>query len=79
FVFVLSAEAKQKLAPHMAEGNRAKTVAAPANVLVAADTTFYEVLPRTLPHAANARGWFADASDASKLATAHRSAMLQTG
>jgi 3-hydroxypropanoate dehydrogenase len=45
FVFVRSAEAKQRLAPALSAGNRDKTLAAPATVIVAYDSKFFERLP----------------------------------
>jgi 3-hydroxypropanoate dehydrogenase len=45
FVFVRSAEAKQRLAPALSAGNRDKTLAAPATVIVAYDSRFFERLP----------------------------------
>jgi 3-hydroxypropanoate dehydrogenase len=50
FVFVISEEAKTRLLPALAEGNREKTRTAPVTVLVAWDTEFYEHLPRVFPH-----------------------------
>jgi 3-hydroxypropanoate dehydrogenase len=50
FVFVKSAEAKEKLKPHLSEGNKAKTMAAPVCVIVGYDTAFYEQMHRTFPH-----------------------------
>lgn len=44
-VFVTSPEAKAQLAPALSEGNLAKTLAAPATAIVAADMAFYEHLP----------------------------------
>lgn len=57
FVFVRSPEAKAKLGPLLSEGNRAKSLAAPATVIVAYDTEFYEKLPKLFPHV-DARPWF---------------------
>jgi len=57
FVFVKSAEAKERLRPHLAPGNVDKTMAAPATVIVAADYEFYENLPTFFPHA-DARAWY---------------------
>ena len=57
FVFVTSAEGKQKLAPALAEGNLAKTVAAPVTVIVAHDLDFHEKLPYLFPHT-DAKSWF---------------------
>ena len=56
-VFLKSAEAKAKLAPAMAEGNRAKTEIAPVVAIVGYDEKFYEHLPFLFPHA-DAKAWF---------------------
>ncbi|GGV08831.1 nitroreductase family protein [Actinomadura cremea] len=53
-VAVRSAEAKERLLPLMAEGNRAKTAAAPVSLVVAADEDFHEHLP-TVWHRPEAR------------------------
>lgn len=58
FVFVRSAEAKQRLLPLMAPGNVEKTRTAPVTVIVGYDTEFYEKLPKLYPPA-DARSWFA--------------------
>jgi 3-hydroxypropanoate dehydrogenase len=47
---VRSAHARERLASHMSEGNRAKTLAAPLTVVTAADVRFHELWPRTAPH-----------------------------
>ena len=57
-VFVKSAAAKEKLAPALSDGNRAKTMAAPVTAIVGTDYAFYEHLPKLFPHA-DARSWFA--------------------
>ena len=57
FVFVRSAEAKQRLLPLMAPGNVEKTRSAPVTVIVGYDTEFYEKLPTLYPPA-DARSWF---------------------
>ena len=57
FVFVKSAEAKQKLAPALSEGNLAKTMAAPVTVIVGYDEDFHEKLPYLFPHT-DAKSWF---------------------
>jgi 3-hydroxypropanoate dehydrogenase len=77
FVFVKSAEAKAKLAPALDEGNRAKTLQAPVNVIVATDFAFYEQLPKLFPHA-DARSWFAG-NQALIESTAVRNGNLQGG
>ncbi len=57
FVFVRSAEAKQRLLPLMAPGNVEKTRTAPVTAIVGYDTEFYEKLPKLYPPA-DARSWF---------------------
>ncbi len=57
FVFVKSAEAKQRLAPALSEGNLAKTMAAPVTVIVGYDEDFHEKLPYLFPHT-DAKSWF---------------------
>ncbi|MEW2359931.1 malonic semialdehyde reductase [Spirillospora sp. NPDC029432] len=52
---VRSGEARRRLLPHMAEGNRAKTAAAPLTLIVTADADFHEHLPTTFPHKPGAR------------------------
>ena len=58
FVFVRSAEAKQRLLPLMAPGNVEKTRTAPVTAIVGYDMEFYEKLPKLYPPA-DARSWFA--------------------
>ncbi|MDI3263247.1 MAG: malonic semialdehyde reductase [Fulvimonas sp.] len=74
-VFVKSAEAKARLAPHLSEGNRAKTLAAPVTAIVATDYAFYERLPQLFPHA-DAKSWFVG-NPALIEVTAFRNATLQ--
>ena len=57
FVFVRSAEAKQRLKPALSAGNLDKTMAAPVTVIIAHDLQFFEHLPRLFPHA-DAKSWF---------------------
>ena len=57
FVFVKSAEAKQKLAPALSEGNLAKTLAAPVTAIIGFDLDFHEKLPFLFPHT-DAKAWF---------------------
>ena len=75
FVFVVSKEAKARLLPHMAEGNRAKTEAAPCAVIIAHDMAFYEKLPELFPHT-DAKSWFVG-NDALIEETAFRNGTLQ--
>ena len=57
FVFVRSAEAKQRLLPLMAPGNVEKTSTAPVTAIVGYDLEFYEKLPKLFPHT-DARSWY---------------------
>ncbi|WPB56662.1 malonic semialdehyde reductase [Xylophilus sp. GOD-11R] len=77
FVFVRSAEGKQKLAPSLSKGNLDKTMTAPVTVIAAWDSEFYEKLPTLFPHG-DARSWFTG-SPAVAHETAFRNASLQAG
>jgi 3-hydroxypropanoate dehydrogenase len=77
-VVVRSDEARERLLPHLAEGNRAKTAAAPATALLAADVDFHDELPRVFPHFPGARDMFAGDEEA-RARTAELSAGLQVG
>lgn len=74
---VRSAEGKERLLKHMSEGNRAKTGSAPVTVVLAADTSFHETLPRVFPHAPQAKDMFRD--EAAREQTARLNALLQVG
>ncbi len=77
FIFVTSPEAKARLVPLMAEGNRAKTAQAPVTVIIGQDLDFPETLPTLFPHAPGAKDWFAD--EAMRRESAFRNASLQGG
>jgi 3-hydroxypropanoate dehydrogenase len=64
FVFVVSEAAKEKLKPHLDEGNVRQTMSAPATVIVAHDMEFYEKLGFLAPHSRDARSWFAGKPEA---------------
>ncbi|MEV6395205.1 malonic semialdehyde reductase [Streptomyces sp. NPDC051907] len=49
-VLVRSDEARQRLLPHLAESNRAKTASAPMVAILTADNEFHEELPHLFPH-----------------------------
>jgi 3-hydroxypropanoate dehydrogenase len=49
FVFVRSPEGKERLRPHINEGNLAKTMSAPCTVIIAYDTEFYRLMPKLFP------------------------------
>jgi len=77
FVFITSPEAKARLSPLMSEANRAKTLQAPVNVIIAQDLAFADTLPVLFPHAPGAKDWFADPASARE--TAFRNSSLQGG
>lgn len=58
FMFVRSAEAKARLAPHLDEGNRAQTRTAPWTAIVAYDLAFADHLGTLIPNAPSAKDWF---------------------
>lgn len=74
-VFVKSKAAKEKLSPLMSDGNRAKTLVAPVNAIVATDHAFHEKLPQLFPHA-DAKSWFEGNQPLIDI-TAFRNATLQ--
>ncbi|MEO1037807.1 MAG: malonic semialdehyde reductase [Pseudomonadota bacterium] len=49
FVFITSAEGKERIKPALAEPNVAKSMAAPVLTIIAHDLDFYEHLPKLLP------------------------------
>ncbi|MFF7075411.1 malonic semialdehyde reductase [Streptomyces lavendulae] len=55
---VRSPEARERLVKHMAEGNQAKTAAAPLVAILSADNEFHEELPQLLPHFPQAKDAF---------------------
>ena len=57
-VFVKSREAKERLKPHLSEGNRDKTMAAPATAIVAHDLDFHAQLSILAPHAPHMKDYF---------------------
>lgn len=75
FLWLLSAEAKAQLAPMMSAGNRDKTMAAPAVVVIGVAGDWHDALPELFPHE-DARSWFAG-NEAAIAATAFRNSSLQ--
>lgn len=75
FVFVRSAEGKERLKPALSSGNLAKTMGAPVTVIVAHDLAFYEHLPKLFPHT-DAKSWFTGSPEAAA-ETAFRNSTLQ--
>jgi 3-hydroxypropanoate dehydrogenase len=77
FVFIRTAEGKEKLRPALSSGNLEKTMTAPVVAIVAYDPKFYDELPRLFPHA-DAKSWFVS-STALAEETAFRNSTLQGG
>jgi nitroreductase len=75
FVFLATPEARARLSPHMSSANRAKTFAAPVNVIMAYDLRFADKIPQLFPHKPEAAAWFADPKTAQE--TAFRNGSLQ--
>lgn len=74
-VFVASKEAKERLKPHLSEGNQEKTMKAPVCAIIGQDMEFYEKLPQLFPHT-DAKSWFAGNPDKIR-ETAFRNSTLQ--
>lgn len=77
-VFVKSREAKEKLAPLLMEGNRAKTLAAPVTAIIGYDLHFYDKLGKLFPNAPDAPSWF-NGSEQTAFTNAFRNGSLQGG
>lgn len=60
FVFVKSKEAKERLKPHLDQGNVDKTMSAPITAIIAYDLEFYEHMDKLAPHRKKARDLFAN-------------------
>ena len=75
-LFVKSAEAKKRLAPHLSEGNRAKTMSAPVCAIIGYDLKFYDHLPKLFPHT-NAKSWFEGGPQEKIESSAFRNGTLQ--
>jgi len=75
---VRSPQARERLVSHLADGNKAKTAAAPLVAVLTADRDFHHHLPTVFPHApAVAEHFAADAG--ARHATARFNAGLQVG
>ncbi len=75
FLFLRSAESKERLRPALSPGNVDKTLSAPVVAVVGYDPQFFEQLPKLFPHA-DARAWFAG-NEALASETAFRNGTLQ--
>ena len=75
FVFVRTAEGRERLRPALSAGNLEKTLSAPVVVIVAYDPHFYDALPKLFPHA-DAKSWFVSSAALAE-ETAFRNSTLQ--
>lgn len=78
FLFLRTAEAKQRLAPALSAGNHDKTMSAPVTAIVAYDPRFYDRLWKLFPHEPDARSWFTE-NDSLAATTSFRNGTLQGG
>lgn len=75
FIFLQTPEAKERLKPHLMEGNVAKAMSAPWTVIIAHDMNFHEKIPELFPHNPGAKDWFED--NGFRAETAFRNGSLQ--
>lgn len=75
--FVRTPEGRERLAAHVYEGNRAKTLAAPAVAVLAADLDFHEQIHRTFPSRPALKERYSD--PAVRHRAARYNAVLQAG
>ena len=74
-VFLMSAESKLRLKPHLLASNIEKSMTAPAVAVIGHDLDFPKLLPRLFPHNPGAKDWFNDS--ALRERTAFRNGTLQ--
>ncbi|GAA4994166.1 hypothetical protein GCM10023335_02510 [Streptomyces siamensis] len=76
-VLVRSAQARERLAEHLSQGNRNKSAAAPLVAVLAADHEVHGELPSQFPHLPQARDLFAERAVRER--SANLDALLQVG
>jgi 3-hydroxypropanoate dehydrogenase len=76
-VLVRTPEARQRLVGAMAEGNKAKTAAAPLTAILAAAHDFHEKLDKTFPHAPGIKDRFAE--EEARVRTGRFNGAIQVG
>ena len=76
-VYVRSDAGRDRLLPHIAEGNRAKTATAPVVAILAADRDFHEHVPTIFPIRPELRDYWA--ADPGRETSARFNATLQIG
>ncbi|HVX53623.1 malonic semialdehyde reductase [Nocardioides sp.] len=77
-VFVRTQAGKDRLVPLMAEGNQAKTAAAPVTAIIAYDKLWHEQIPTVFPIRPEMKDYFA-ADEAARHGAGNFSAALQAG
>lgn len=75
FVFLVTEEAKNRVAPYLSAANRAKSLAAPVITIIADDLDFADRAAELFPHNPGASAWFKDPAIAAE--TAFRNTALQ--
>jgi 3-hydroxypropanoate dehydrogenase len=78
YVVVRRGAGRERLAAHMAEGNRERVLAAPLTVVLAFDPAFHETMGVLAPHATAVAASLAD-QEATRVAMARDNAHLQAG
>ena len=75
-LFLQSPGAKERLKPHLADGNVHKVMTAPVCAIIGYDLEFYDRIPRLFPHNPQAREWFAGNQELARV-TAFRNGTLE--
>ena len=76
FLFLRTAEAKQRLVPALAPGNVDKVLSAPVTVIVGVDLCFYDKLPKLFPQSPGMKDMFEKSPELTD-STARRNSSLQ--
>jgi 3-hydroxypropanoate dehydrogenase len=77
-VYVRTPEGKERLVRHMAEGNQAKTAAAPVTAIVAYDKFWHEEIPNVFPIRPEMKDYF-ESDEEARHGAGRFSAALQAG
>jgi 3-hydroxypropanoate dehydrogenase len=77
-IYVQSTDARERLVATMSDGNKAKTLAAPAVAVLAYDRQFHKHLPVVAPHLAALPEYF-EANEDLRLDAARNNAWIQAG
>ena len=77
-LFVRPGEARERLVEHMNDGNKAKTLSAPAVAVLAVDSRFHEHIPTVLPFRPELQDVF-EANEEMRSTTGRFNATLQAG